>query len=405
MDFSYENERLVLTINCLQELDDIVKETEKRPKKVIVKNGARLTMTKIQQYFRSAMMSEVEEIEIVGGQRLCSVDGIVYTVASKIVMFCPKGRRGVVNVADGTLLVNGSAFLDCKNIEEVILPDSITDIGRHAFHNCSHLKRVKMGRYTKIIRDYAFAGCHSLESVFLGEVLYKIGVGAFNGCVTLKELTLPNTLRQLEKWAFSGCVQLSIKLPERMDILENHALYKIKRLAVHYYSKNTLNAFVTPIAEASVKYYAYDTMSTATVLEVRGAKAPLVIPNNVYIHSPSVINENIKKYLETGEEKYAALFQYGVLESTQESAAILHAKYHDTPYVKRFLTTHAASIFQNQYSLHGEEGMMNLIQMQCFTNAALSKMLQEAEKEGLMTVSAYLMERLKKRKGGDKFKV
>ena len=106
MDFSYENERLVLTINCLQELDDIVKETEKRPKKVIVKNGARLTMTKIQQYFRSAMMSEVEEIEIVGGQRLCSVDGIVYTVASKIVMFCPKGRRGVVNVADGTLLVN-----------------------------------------------------------------------------------------------------------------------------------------------------------------------------------------------------------------------------------------------------------------------------------------------------------
>lgn len=33
MDFSYENERLVLTINCLQELDDIVKETEKRPKK------------------------------------------------------------------------------------------------------------------------------------------------------------------------------------------------------------------------------------------------------------------------------------------------------------------------------------------------------------------------------------
>ena len=67
MDFSYENERLVLTINCLQELDDIVKETEKRPKKVIVKNGARLTMTKIQQYFRSAMMSEVEEIEIVGG--------------------------------------------------------------------------------------------------------------------------------------------------------------------------------------------------------------------------------------------------------------------------------------------------------------------------------------------------
>ena len=52
MDFSYENERLVLTINCLQELDDIVKETEKRPKKVIVKNGARLTMTKIQQYFR-----------------------------------------------------------------------------------------------------------------------------------------------------------------------------------------------------------------------------------------------------------------------------------------------------------------------------------------------------------------
>lgn len=54
------------------------------------------------------------------------------------------------------------AFNNCKNLKEVIIPDSITKIGAHAF-SYSSLNRIKIPRSVTTIEPLAFHMCSSLE--------------------------------------------------------------------------------------------------------------------------------------------------------------------------------------------------------------------------------------------------
>lgn len=59
------------------------------------------------------------------------------------------------------------AFAENRNIEEVILPDSILQIGRHAFYNCRNLKKLSVPARIKDIEDGAFKNCERLKEIEL----------------------------------------------------------------------------------------------------------------------------------------------------------------------------------------------------------------------------------------------
>jgi hypothetical protein len=56
-------------------------------------------------------------------------------------------------------------FLDCINIEEITIPDSVTEIEDEAFRGCDSLAKVVFGRNLKHIGDDAFLGCYSLKII------------------------------------------------------------------------------------------------------------------------------------------------------------------------------------------------------------------------------------------------
>ncbi len=66
-----------------------------------------------------------------------SVDGILYDSAIKNLICCPAGKSGNVVVSEGTNAIGSDAFIGCKDIDVVEIPDSVTDIAANAFNGCA----------------------------------------------------------------------------------------------------------------------------------------------------------------------------------------------------------------------------------------------------------------------------
>ena len=53
----------------------------------------------------------------------------------------------------------------CNSLTSINIPDSVTTIGNHAFHNCKSLTSINISNGVMSIGDNAFEGCVSLKSI------------------------------------------------------------------------------------------------------------------------------------------------------------------------------------------------------------------------------------------------
>lgn len=99
---------------------------------------------------------------------------------------------------------------DCT---EVILPDTITTIGKNAFQYCS-LSKITLSNNLTEMGDYAFNGCKNLVSVDIPASLKEIPIHAFYWCIALSSVTLHEGLEVIGASAFGVCRSLSsISIP------------------------------------------------------------------------------------------------------------------------------------------------------------------------------------------------
>lgn len=105
------------------------------------------------------------------------------------------------------LLENGRFLIACldKNIENLIIPEGVTEITKDVFEKHKSLKSVVFPSTMRYIGESAFYKCESLESLVLPEGLLKIYDIAFKGCKSLKYIEIPSTLKKLYKGAFDDC--------------------------------------------------------------------------------------------------------------------------------------------------------------------------------------------------------
>ncbi|MGM9972298.1 MAG: leucine-rich repeat protein, partial [Anaeroplasmataceae bacterium] len=101
-----------------------------------------------------------------------------------IIYYIPKTLKSVT-VLGGNILYG--AFYNCSNIEEIVIGEEVTSIGKYAFYNCSNLTSVIIPSSVTIIDNCAFYGCSSLTSVTFaeGSQLTSIGSSAFYNCTNL----------------------------------------------------------------------------------------------------------------------------------------------------------------------------------------------------------------------------
>jgi hypothetical protein len=85
-------------------------------------------------------------------------------------------------IPDTVTNIGGYAFYDCKDLTDIVLPDGVTNIGNYAFYGCTSIIKADMPNVTKI-GERAFYGCTYLAQVnfpnveYLGDCfLYGTGV-------------------------------------------------------------------------------------------------------------------------------------------------------------------------------------------------------------------------------------
>ena len=114
------------------------------------------------------------------------------------------------------------AFANCKNLESITIPDSVTSIVYDAFSDTAlvnnqtgvkyadkwvvecdtDVKSAKIKAGTRGIANCAFTDCTSLESITLPDGVKSIGNSAFSYCTSLKSITIPDSVASIGYGAF-----------------------------------------------------------------------------------------------------------------------------------------------------------------------------------------------------------
>lgn len=146
------------------------------------------------------------------------------------------GRKKVTRLSDGLF---GLRFKDGRrkpkdrrkvlvNITSVIIPETVTEIGRIAFCGCKSLTSVKIPDSVRSIEEYAFYECTRLKEVNLPDSVTELGEGVFLNCKALKNengfvifrdilynyygmrehVTVPGFIREIGGYAFYGLSQI-----------------------------------------------------------------------------------------------------------------------------------------------------------------------------------------------------
>lgn len=136
-----------------------------------------------------------------------------------------------------------AAFSRNATLKSIVLPESITDIGRNvlnpgleaggsAFENCTTLESITIKGDLMALRKNTFNGCSSLRSITLPESLKTIQYNAFQRCSSLIEIVIPDAVTTIDKQVFSQCTSLTtVTIGSSVTTIGNSCFNECKKLA------------------------------------------------------------------------------------------------------------------------------------------------------------------------------
>lgn len=122
--------------------------------------------------------------------------------------------------------LRNSCFENCKSLTNIIIPNSISELGDYCFYNCTSLTNISLPNGIKKLGDSCFQDCKSLVNVNLPNTIVKVGDFCFYNCISLINITIPNNMRELGKSCFDNCKSLTnITLPDGIRRLGDSCFY------------------------------------------------------------------------------------------------------------------------------------------------------------------------------------
>lgn len=127
-----------------------------------------------------------------------------------------------VVIPEGVSNIGSYAFSNCENLKKIIIPESVNNIESSAFEDCRSLESVTIPREVTVLENNVFKGCRSLESVTIPGKVTVLEESAFEKCTSLEDVIISEGVTTLESKAFLDCINLKkIEIPESVTTIES----------------------------------------------------------------------------------------------------------------------------------------------------------------------------------------
>ena len=177
------------------------------------------------------------------GKGVIEFDGDVTVIGDTAFWDCDNIKN--IILPNSITTIGGISFCDCDNLEVITIPESVTTIGSanwygggQTFRSCDNLREFR-GKFATedgrcliidnvltsfaaaglteyviphsvtTIGNHAFIDCIKLESITIPDSVTKIGRFAFGYCNSLINLTIPDSVTEIGYAAFYGCISLT----------------------------------------------------------------------------------------------------------------------------------------------------------------------------------------------------
>lgn len=147
-----------------------------------------------------------------------SDDGLALIYKGAMVSFAYGADIKEYNVPSGVTSIINWAFMNCKNLEVLVVPDSLNSVGAWAFEGCSSLRGFKKNlccssdlcfdKYLIINNILYFAAPAEIGENILVTGVAQIAKRAFSECGRLKKVEIGGDVCQIGDYAFYGCTSL-----------------------------------------------------------------------------------------------------------------------------------------------------------------------------------------------------
>lgn len=160
---------------------------------------------------------------------------------------------------------------NCKSLKSIIFenPTQISRIGKYAFFSCETLEDIVIPDNVTEIDTCAFGNC-TFGNIQFSQKLRKIGVRAFENCQYLTSVVIPNSVTDIHAFAFSDCYNLgTIIIPEYPLQIDETAFWGTKYLAWkdNDYQEKLVNDFRVT--------------SSGTLIAYLGNEENIVVPDGI----------------------------------------------------------------------------------------------------------------------------
>ena len=210
--------------------------------------------------------------------------GVKYSKDGRKLLDAPGVLSGAYSVKEGTRIICNRAFSCCVSLSEIVIPSSVTSIGKGAFSSCNSLSEIVIPSSVTSIGDCAFSSCSSLKYisipksviclngnpfaewygkleclspnfVYEGDILFnkdKSRIISFRKQNT-KSYVIPSSVTSIDDYAFSSCDSLSeIGIPSSVTSIGDSA----------FSSCDSLSEIVIPSSVTSIGDWAFSFCSS-----------------------------------------------------------------------------------------------------------------------------------------------